>query len=85
MKKLREEIHFKNEGGFFDLIDNQIKAAYNITDVEYDYIAEHITEEELSIFTDGCGLGNSDLSFSTIRNALDIRNKYLKEYNEINR
>jgi hypothetical protein len=87
MKKLREEIHFKNEGVFFDLIDNQIKAAYNITDVEYDYIAEHMTEEELSIFTDGCGLGNSDenATYSVIRQALEIRNKYLKEYNEINR
>lgn len=30
MKKLREEIQFKSEGGLFDLVDNQIKAAYYI-------------------------------------------------------
>lgn len=87
MKKLREEIQFKSEGGLNDLIDNQVKAAYNITDEEYDYIAEKMNEEELSIFVDGCGLGNSNetISFSTIKEALKIRNKYLKQYNESNR
>lgn len=87
MKKLREEIQFKSEGGLFDLVDNQIKAAYNITDEEYDYIAEHMDEEEVSIFVDGGGLGSDDgiITFSTIRKALEIRNKYLKQYNEINK
>lgn len=82
MKKLREEIRFKSEGGINDLIDNQVKSAYNITDDEYDYIVEVLTDEELSIFVDGCGLGNSDVSFSTTRKALEIRNKYLKQYND---
>jgi hypothetical protein len=87
MKKLREEIQFKESGGLFDLFDNQIKAAYNITDEEYDYIAEHMDEEELSIFVDGGGLGNDSevVKFSTIRKALEIRNKYLKQYNESNK
>ena len=85
MKKLREEIQFKSEGGINDLMDNQVKSAYNITDEEYDYIVEVMSDEELSIFVDGCGLGDSDVSFSTIRQALEIRNKYLKEYNEINK
>jgi hypothetical protein len=46
-----------------------------------------MTEEELSIFTDGCGLGNDSevAKFSSIRKALEIRNKYLKQYNESNK
>jgi hypothetical protein len=82
VKKLREEIQFKSKGGINDLMDNQVKSAYNITDEEYDYIAEVLSDGELSIFVDGCGLGNSDVSFSTIREALEIRNKYLKQYND---
>jgi hypothetical protein len=82
VKKLREEIQFKSKGGINDLMDNQVKAAYNITDEEYDYIVEVLSEEELSIFVDGCGLGSSDVTFSTIREALEIRNKYLKQYND---
>ena len=82
MKNLREEIQFKSSGGLNDLMDNQVKAAYNITDDEYDYIVEVMSDEELSIFADGCGLGNENISFSTIRGALEIRNKYLKQYND---
>ena len=50
MKNLREEIKFKTQGGFFDLFDDAIKGAYNITDAEYDYIAEHMTDDEMSVF-----------------------------------
>jgi hypothetical protein len=84
MKKLREEIQFKNSGGLDVLFDNQVKSAYNITDEEYDYIAENMSDEELSIFCDGCGLGNmnENVSFSTIRKALEIRNKYLTLMNQ---
>ncbi len=80
MKKLRKEIQFKTSGGLFDLFDNQIKEAYNITDDEYDYIAEHMTNDEMSIFLSACGLGASDetVSIGTIRQGILIRNKYLQ-------
>jgi len=84
MKKLREEIQFKNSSGLDVLFDNQVKSAYNITDEEYDYIAENMSDEELSIFCDGCGLGNmgKNVSFSIIKKALEIKNKYLTLINQ---
>lgn len=84
MKNIREEIEFKSEGGFFDLIDNHVKGSYNITDEEYDYIVTNITNEELSIFVDVIGLGSDEtkITFSLIRGGLEIRNKYLKQYND---
>lgn len=78
MKKIREEIEFKTQGGLFDLFDNEIKEAYNITDAEYDYIAENMTDE-MSSFLLGCGMISSDknITFTMIREGLMIRNKYL--------
>jgi hypothetical protein len=83
MKKIRENIEFKTQGGIFDLFDNAIKGAYNITDAEYDYIAEHMTDDEMSAFLSGCGMGPSDeiVTFSMIREGLTIRNKYISQMN----
>ncbi len=81
MKNLRGEIEFKEKGSIFDLFDNQLKAAYNITDDEYDYIAENMTDEELSTFIDVLILSEDSqkVSFDSIKNALMIRNKYLNK------
>ena len=86
MKKVREEIEFKGSGGFFDAFDDYVKGIYNITDEEYDYIVEKMDEVELAIFCDACGLGGneSSVTFSTIRRGLEIRNKYLKQFNKQN-
>lgn len=69
MKKIREEIEFKTHDGFFDLVDNVIKEAYNITDAEYDYTVEHITDDEMSSFLSACGLCSSDeiITFSMVK------------------
>lgn len=75
MKKLRPEIEFTNHGGLADLLDNEFKAAYNVTDAEYNYICEFATDEELGILV-------KPESFSEVRKALEIRNKYLILYNE---
>lgn len=82
MKKLRDEIEFKSEGGLFDLIDNHVKGAYNITDTEYDYITTTATDEELSSFVDAIALSgdNGSTPFSLIRKGFEIRNKYLTEF-----
>lgn len=81
MKKLREEINIKNQGSLFDAFDDYIKGMYNITDEEYDYIAEHITDDELSYFFDAIGMGKKSLNiqFKIKRKGIEIRNKYLLE------
>jgi hypothetical protein len=78
MKKLRPEIKYKvGRIGLFDLMDNWIKEAYNITDEEYDYICDHATDEELHNFLLADINGNKPVTFSEKRIALGIRNKYL--------
>lgn len=79
MKKVREEIQFKNKGGFIDTFDDFVKGLYNITDEEYDFIAGKMCDDEIKIFVsifDG-----SNTTFSDKRVALKIRNKYLNQYN----
>ncbi|MFN3590172.1 MAG: hypothetical protein ACK4UP_12385 [Spirosomataceae bacterium] len=36
-------------GGMYDLIDGIVKLAYRITDAEYDYLCEVLTDEEKGI------------------------------------
>jgi len=36
----------KSSGGLLDLFDNAIKASYRITDEEYDYMSENMTEDD---------------------------------------
>jgi hypothetical protein len=79
MKKLREEIEFKGSGGLLELFDDYVKGLYSITDEEYDFMAERMSDEEMSIFVGPIDV--SKVSFSQKRMALEIRNKYLKEYN----
>lgn len=74
MKKIREEIKLKGSGGIFDLLDNEMKVRYNITDDEYDFICENVTDEEMEIFA------MPGIAFAERRKALEIRNKYLKMY-----
>ena len=77
MKHLREDIELAKAGGFFDLVDNLIKTAFNITDEEYDYICEHATEEEIEEFVLALGSNEGPSTFTQRRRALEIRNKYL--------
>jgi hypothetical protein len=46
---------------------------------EYDFLAEKMSDEEMEIFVSV--LDGSNVSFSVKRNALEIRNKYLNQYN----
>lgn len=81
MKNIREEINFKNGGSLLDAFDDYIKGMYNITDDEYDYIAKHITDDELSDFFDAIGMGgkSSKVTYPVKRKGIEIRNKYLLE------
>jgi hypothetical protein len=80
MKKVREEIEFKGSGGLLDVFDDYVKGLYNITDEEYDFIASKMSDEEMGIFVSLIDV--SKVPFSQKRMALEIRNKYLKQFNE---
>jgi hypothetical protein len=78
MKKLKEGVEIKSSGGIFELLDNTMKESFNITDAEYDFICETATEEELESLIGIMGPGEA--TFSSIRRALEIRDKYLEKY-----
>ena len=84
MKNIREEVKLRGSGGLGDLVDDMIKQSYNITDDEYDFIAGETSDEDLNIFLDGLGDFNSPSTFGEKRRALEVRNKYIKMYNENN-
>lgn len=83
MKVLRPEAeaclktHKAGKHGITDLIDDMIIAGFNITDDEFDFICERASDEELNQFTIG-----ENASFAEKRKALEVRNKYLKLFNE---
>jgi hypothetical protein len=82
MKNIRSEIEFRSDGSIFSIFDDVVKHAYNITDDEYDYIAENMTDSELSIFLDIIRDETTKRSsFTDRRNALMIRDKYLNKFN----
>jgi len=80
MKKVRKEINFKSSGGLLDVFDDYVKGLYNITDEEYDFIASRMSDEEMSAFV--APIDVKKVSFSQKRKALEIRNKYLKQFND---
>jgi hypothetical protein len=65
-----------SSGGIFDLVDNIIKSSFRITDQEYDYIIEHVSDLELEFLT------KKKLTFSEKRELIMILNKYLSEFNK---
>lgn len=68
------DVGIKSSGGLLDLFDNQIKSLYRITDDEFDFIAERITDGESTYF-----LGEAE-TFSEKRETLKILFKYLEEF-----
>lgn len=85
MKILRKEVKLASHGDMIDLIDNVLKTALNITDDELDYMLEVATDEEVEAITLMIGSVKLDgevnlTTFDQRRKALEIRNKYLAEY-----
>jgi hypothetical protein len=79
MKKVRPEIETKNSGGIFDMFDNMLKLAFNITDEEYDYIVENCSDEEIGKLVAAFGKMDTPSTFAERRAALEVRNTYLKQ------
>lgn len=69
-----EDLKIKSSGGMLDLFDNTIKEVYRITDDEYDYLAENLTDGEMSYFV------AEKLSFSEKKKCLIIIQNHLLNY-----
>lgn len=86
MKILRPEVqvclksHLPGRHGMNDLMDDMFLSLLNMTDDEFDFMLENVTGEENEIVE--TILTEEDLPFAVKRKALDIRNKYLKLFNE---
>ena len=83
MKILRPEVESSlvDGGSLYDMFDNVIKVLFNITDKEYDFIAEHSSPEELDVFVSALGTDLKQSTFGERRKALELRNKMLVEFN----
>lgn len=69
-----EDLKIKSSGGMFDLFDNAIKEIYRITDDEYDYLAENLSDGEMSYFV------SEKLSFGEKKECLRIVQNHLSNY-----
>jgi hypothetical protein len=83
MKILRPEVEacIVNGGGIQDMFDNVIKVLFNITDDEYDFIAETASDDELNVFLAALGDMDKGSSFTERRKALELRNTILAKFN----
>jgi hypothetical protein len=62
--------------GIGGLIDATIMETFRITDEEYDYLCEHMTDEEMNLFI------SDSLSFSDKRKLVIMLDVYIKNINE---
>ena len=69
-----KDLKIKSSGGMLDLFDNVIKEVYRITDDEYDYLAENLSDGEMSYFV------SEKLSFGDKRECLRILQNHLSNY-----
>lgn len=83
MKILRPEVDacVLSGGSLQDMFDNVIKVLFNITDAEYDFIAETATDTELSIFLSALGTLETASTFTQRKLALILRNEMLVKFN----
>lgn len=85
MKNLRKEVNdclSGNNGDFMGLMDILYCTAFNITIDEIESLCEQASDDELNTIISGLGTLNSSATFTQIRSALEIRNKYVEYYNK---
>lgn len=77
MKIIRPEVRvdIPDSGGIMELMDMTFLPLYNVTAKELDYISGECSDEELDALV-------NLTSFTSKRKALEIRNKYLKQWEE---
>jgi hypothetical protein len=69
-----KDLKIKNSGGIFDLVDNAMKEVYRITDDEYNYLCEKLSDDEMNL------LSLEKLSFTQKKEILVILTKHLTNY-----
>jgi hypothetical protein len=79
MIRLDRKVGFTSNGimggtGIAGLLDSSIMEAFRITDEEYDYLCEHMSDSEMDSF-----IGVSDLSFSDKRKLITMLDSYIKK------
>jgi len=72
------DIGYMTDGGMLDLFDNTVKVAFRLNDDEYDFIAEHATDEDIDVLM--VGIPEGGLTFADKRKLITVLNKYLTEY-----
>ena len=82
MIRLDRKVGFTTNGimggtGIAGLLDSTIMETFRITDEEYDYLCEHMSDSEMNSFISG------DLSFGDRRMLVIMLDKYIKKYNNI--
>ena len=84
MKKLRKEVDEclrGVNGDFVGMMDILHCTAFNVTIDEIEDLCRLATDEELSMITDALGkLDGTTATFTQIRSALEVRNKYVEYY-----
>lgn len=90
MKNLRPEVkeclQLLQPGmhGMDDMLDDLFVSFYNITLDEYDYICEQANDNEIKILTEALGsLKGVSAPFSVRRNALELRNFYVRKFHNL--
>lgn len=65
--RLYSDLKIKSSGGLTDAFDNMFKDVFRIDDAEYDYIAEHASEDQLTHLTIDANLRGKPLTFKEKR------------------
>lgn len=83
MKICREEVvkDIPSCGSFIEMMDMVFLPAFNVTVNELNYISDKMSDEEMNTLCSAITMKGT-ASFSTRREALKIRNKYLKQKEE---
>jgi hypothetical protein len=83
MKILRPEVDacIHSSEGIHDMFDNVIKVLFNITDAEYDFIAENSSDDQIGVFLNALGTLEKGSTFTERKKALELRNSMLIQFN----
>jgi hypothetical protein len=64
--------------GIAGLVDYTVMEAFRITDEEYDYLCENMSDSEMDLF-----IRAGNLSFSDKRILITMLDRYIKKFNDI--
>lgn len=71
----KTNLEFINENELFENFDDLMKSSYRLTDEEYSFIKDKVTEKDISILFKG------KQSFSDKRKTINVLSKYIYKIN----